>query len=171
MTVSLTFLGRICDRWRVRVELGEPRAVRGLTVSLVAENGRVLGPSVVAPQDIGSCWVADLRGPPHLPPGTVVRATADGEWGVLTEEIGVDPRRGLHAYLHADARLPLEGKPRGAALSDRETTLLGRIFPWMCGCGPAAAAKDDEVEALLREMGVDPGDVDPDLVAELRRGV
>lgn len=170
MSVTLTFLGRSCDRWRVRVELDDPSAVRGLTVSLVAENGRPLGPAVVAPADIGVCWVADIRGPPHLPPGTIVRATADGEWGVVQEEIGVDPRRGLHAFLHADARLPLDNKPRGAALSGKETARLGRLFPWMCGCAPPTPVDEDEVSALLREMGVNPGEVDPDLVAELRKG-
>lgn len=171
MPLSLTFLGRTCDRWRVRVEAGACRELAGLTVSLVTESGRALGPSVVAPEGAGPCWIAELRGPPQLPPGTVVRAVAEVDGSVIAKEVGVDPRRGLHAFLHADARLPVETEVKGAALTAREANRLGKVFPWVCGCGPPAGADagGDDLDAMLREFDIDPADLDEALLGALRK--
>lgn len=172
MGLKLAFLGRQNDRWRVRVErVGDGRPV-GLTVGLWAESGQLLGPVVVAPDDVGACWIAELRGPCPLPPGTEVRATLDTEDGYTVEAaLGVDERRGLHAFLHADGLLPLVNSPRGAALNGKETLRLGRVFPWVCNCAPAASPPvDDELADLLRsEFDVDPDDLTDELLASLRR--
>jgi hypothetical protein len=170
MALTLTFLGRSCDRWRVRVDVEPAVDVRSLTVSLVSERGRPLGPAVVAPGDVGSCWTAELRGPVTLPPGTVVRAVGevDGAW--VEKDVGVDQRRGLHAFLHADGRLPLDNEPVGAAVTRKEAIRLGRLFPWVCGCPPRQAPMQDALaEMLCREFDVDPADIDDEVLGELRR--
>lgn len=170
MALTLTFLGRVADRWRVRVALPDGVRPRGLTVGLWDESGQLLGPVVVAPEDAGSCWVAELRGPCQLPPGTLVRATLDTEDGFTVEEdLGVDPRKGLHAFLHADGRLPVQSAPTGAALSGRETAALARYFPWICACPTGAPAEDDDLAELLSAFGVDAADLSEELRATLRK--
>ena len=128
-----------------------------------------LGPAVVAPENIGACWVIELRGPAQLPPGTVVRAVAIVNGGVIEREVNVDTRRGLHAFLHADGRLPVETDPKGCAITNREAVQLGKHFPWVCGCEPPAALEDDLAEMLRREFGVDPADIDEEVLGELRK--
>lgn len=172
MRLKLAFLGRMNDRWRVRVELAHPGRHAGLTVGLWSESGHLLGPVVVAPEEVERCWVAELRGPCHLPPGTQVRATLDMEDGESFEEcLGVDARRGLHAFLHADGILPLENAPRGSGVTAREQVKLGRVFPWVCNCGlPEPPPVDDPLLNLLRtEFDVDPDDLSDELLASLRR--
>lgn len=191
--VSLTFLGQLRERWRVRVELAPGFRPRGLTVGLVSEAGRSLGPVVVMPEDVGCCWVADLRGPCPLPPGAKVVATADlCGGGMLVQDVCVDARRGLHAFLHGDGRLPLETDPVPEPLDKRDLSRLAAAFPWIAACGgPAAgpsvidtvgacaerpvagdaatAAEDDLLDMLREDFGVDVDDLDEDVLDALRR--
>ena len=171
MALSLTFLGRGFDRWRVRVDAGVCRSLAGLTVSLVNEQGRAIGLPVVAPEEAGRCWVAELSGPAQLPPGTVVRAVAEQDGCVVASEVGVDARRGMHAFLHADARLPLESDPKGTAMTAREASRLGAVFPWVCGCPSDVPGPDgeDELDAMLREFDIDPADLNEALLGALRK--
>ena len=109
--------------------------------------------------------------PPQLPPGTVARAVAELDGCVVAGEVGVDARRGMHAFLHADARLPLENDPKGAAMTAREATRLGAVFPWVCGCpsdvpGPDG---DDDLDAMLREFDIDPADLNEALLGAFRK--
>ncbi len=169
MALSLTFLGRSCDRWRVRVDAGACTSLAGLTVSLVNEQGRAIGLPVVAPEEAGRCWDAEIMGPAQLPPGTVVRAVAELDGCMVEEEVSVDARRGMHAFLHADARLPLENDPRGSAMTARESALLGKVFPWVCGCATDVPSPEDDLDAMLREFDIDPADLDEALLGALRK--
>lgn len=190
--VSLTFLGQLRERWRVRVELAPGFRPRGLTVGLVSEAGRSLGPVVVMPEDVGCCWVADLRGPSPLPPGAKVVATADlCGGGMLVQDVCVDARRGLHAFLHGDGRLPLETDPVPEPLDKRDLSRLAAAFPWIAACGgptrtpavdeaPAGpprampgdestAAESELLDMLRKDFDVDVDDLDDEVLHSLRR--
>lgn len=177
MGLSMTFLGRCADRWRVRVELAPGFTPRALTVGLWNEAGRPLGPAVVVPLDPSGAHEAELRGPPALPAGSRVVATADDDDGGTHQYVlGLDTRRGLHAFLHADARLRIETDPAGSALSRKEKARLGRHFPWLLDCctppEPSEArggGDDDLLDMLRKEFDVDPDDVSDALLDELRR--
>jgi hypothetical protein len=176
MALSLSFLGRCGDRWRVRVDAAS--RPQGLTLGLVTADGRPLGPAVVAPAEFES-WTADLRGPCQLPSDAMVRATMDGEGGVLVEQsVPVRTRRGIQAWLHADNQLPLAARTRPAALSRAETGRLAKVFGWVCGCdgpreperrGPAANGCSEELASLLAEFDVDGTELDAELIAVLDR--
>jgi hypothetical protein len=137
-------------------------------VGLWGEDGKPLGPSVVAPPCLTDVWDAELAGPSQLPPGTQVRCIADLEgeaprvcW------LGVDRRRGLHAFLHADGRLPLESTCAGAALARREVARMARAFPWLLpapGCCVPTVTPDPKPEIApdLRDMLKDEFGVDVD---------
>lgn len=176
MALSLSFLGRCGDRWRVRVDAeSKPR---GLTLGLVTADRRPLGPAVVAPAEFDS-WTADLRGPCQLPSDAMVLATMDGDDGELLEQSApVRSRRGIQAWLHADNLLPLATPQRPAALSRVETSRLAKVFGWVCGCdgpreperrGPAANGCSEELASLLAEFDVDGTELDAELIAVLNR--
>lgn len=184
MGLSLTFLGRNADRWRVRVVCDEGFEPLGLTVALMSESGRLLGPAVVVPRGTRGCMTAELRGPTPLPLGTLMVATADTQEGATFQvAVPVDTRRGLHAFLHADGRLPLETNPSGSALSRRELTKLAVRFPWVKPCceGAEGAAVGgggahsspqqedaDQLRAMLQnEFDIDPEDIPDELTDEL----
>ncbi len=172
MALSLSFLGRSGDRWRVRVDAPAGSQTRGLTIGLVSAMGRPLGPAVVGPVDFET-WVADLRGPNQLPTDAHVRATMDGPDGHLVEEfLPLQARRGVHAWLHADGNLALASKPRPSTLSRKETTRLSRVFSWLCPCPSQKAAHTacpDDLASLLADFDVDASELDEDLVARMRR--
>ena len=161
MDLKLTFLGRAAHRWRVRVEMPPGCRPRGMTVGLWSEDDKPLGPAVVAPPGVDGAWEVEVSGPSPLPPGTRVRCVADAaEKGELVYWLGVDRRRGLHAFLHADARLPVESSARGAAMSEAEVERLARSFAWIRpepelrvrGGGPCSSAElPPEMQAMLRE--------------------
>lgn len=184
MGLALSLLGRCADRWQVRIEIDAGAPPRALTVALVTEAGRRLGPAVVVPLRLEPCLYAELRGPAVLPPGTRIVATADFEDGYSQRvESVVDARRGLHAFLHADGRLQLDSDPRGSALSRVELARLAQRFPWVAGCcgekayagvdaacGEGAPGEADSmVDMLCNEFDVDPDDLDEELLAALRR--
>lgn len=163
--MTLTFVGRADNRWQVRVDVPCERAISGLTLALYGEEGRPLGPLVVQPVSGGGTFTVDLRGPCSLPPGTVVRCVADIEGGGAIEEtLPVDRRRGLHAFMHADARLPLSSRVRGEGFSNGERRRLQGAFPWLAACEaaeappPVAETEPDLVSLLRDEFGVDVGD-------------
>ncbi len=172
MDLKLTFLGRVANRWRVHVDLPPGFRPRGLTVGLWGEDDKPLGPAVVAPPGVEGAWEAELAGPTPLPPGTLVRCMADVDGGSpMVYWLGVDRRRGLHAFLHADGRLPVESECAGAALATREVDRLANAFPWVRPEPPPATPKaartcvdlpsdedplSPELRALLKEeFGVD----------------
>lgn len=171
--MKLRALDRVDTRWRMRFDLSSALSVRGLTIGLVAEDGRPLGPAVVAQADGSGEVSVDVRGPCTLPPGTVARVVLDldGE-PPLVHEILVDRRRGLHAWLHADAHLEVSSGAPLAPLSPGEGRALARVFCWAgppevdlsaeCGCPPP------EVADLLAECGVDVNDISPELAEQLR---
>jgi hypothetical protein len=177
MDLKLTFLGRAASRWRVRVELAPGFHPQGLTVVLWGEDGKPLGPAVVAPANTPAVWEVELAGPVPLPPGTQVRCMADID-GAAPEVcwLGVDRRRGLHAFLHADGRLQVDSTCDGAALVPREVELLARAFPWVravpvptCGTAARPVTPGDELSPALRdllkdEFGVDVDALDDDLL-------
>jgi hypothetical protein len=157
MDLKLTFLGRSAGRWRVRVDLPPGLVPRGLTVGLWGEDDKPLGPAVVAPAGTIGAWEAEVAGPVPLPPGTLVRCMADlDDHASCVYWLGVDRRRGLHAFLHADGRLPVESDCAGAALGLKEIARLARAFPWVrpdppavVGCG----AKRTVAQALAEDLG------------------
>jgi len=159
MDLTLTFLGRAAGRWRVRVELPPGFRPRGLTVGLWGEDEKPLGAAVVAPAGVEDVWEAEVAGPMPLPPGALVRCMADMEDGTpLVYWLGVDRRRGLHAFLHADGRLPVESTVTGAALSPKEISRLSRAFPWMCAERTPTgdcAGKRTVAQTLAEDLGED----------------
>ena len=172
MALSLSFLGRCGDRWRVRVDAPAGALTRGLTIGLVSASGRPLGPAVVGPVDFDT-WVADLRGPGQLPTDAHVRATMDGTDGDIVEELlPLQARRGVHAWLHADGNLALASKPRPSTLSRKETTRLGRVFSWLCACPSKSETRPacpDDLSSLLADFDVDATELDAEFVARMRR--
>jgi hypothetical protein len=178
MDLKLTFLGRVASRWRVRVELPLGFRPRGLTVGLWGEDDKPLGPAMVAPAGTDRVWDVELAGPSPLPPGTLVRCMADVDGGApMVYWLGVDRRRGLHAFLHADGRLPVDSDCVGSALGPKDIARLAAAFPWVRAEAPTvdAAPEDDgahdgpsaaddgltpELRAMLREeFGVDDDDL------------
>lgn len=159
MDLALTFLGRSAGRWRVRVDLPPGLCPSGLTVGLWGEDDKPLGPAVVAPAGTVGAWEAEVAGPVPLPSGALVRCMADfDEHPSCVYWLGVDRRRGLHAFLHADGRLPVESDCGGEALSLKDIGRLARAFPWVCpeppvvvGCG----ARRTVAEALAADLGED----------------
>ncbi len=174
MALSLTFLGRCGDRWRVRVDACLGERPRGLTIGLVSGSGRPLGPAVVGPVEFES-WVAELRGPGTLPSDAVVRATMDGASGELVEAtVPVRARKGVHAWLHADHVLPLAARPKPSALTKKETSRLAAALGWLCGCpenDPPRPANGcpDELASLLADFDVDAATLDAETIARMRR--
>ncbi len=186
MDLKLTFLGRGASRWRVRVELPVGPRPRGLTIGLWGEDGVPLGPAVVAPANTPRVWEAELAGPLQLPPGTQVRCIADLEGGPPEEVwLGVDRRRGLHAFLHADGWLPVTSTCAGVALGSSEIRRLAEAFPWMlpdpavadAAVAPAdlgAVAAGTEAlpvglrELLAEEFGVDVEALDEETLAFMK---
>jgi hypothetical protein len=86
----------------------------------------------------------------------------------IEQSIGVDRRRGLHAFLHADQRVDLLPAPKGAAMTRDETRRLARAFPWMARTPPAeevAAPPADDLRSMLKDLGVE--DVDEEFIREL----
>ena len=170
VVLKLTFLGRVESRWRVRVDLPCGHDVAGITLGLVAEDGRLLGPQMVASGGEESCFIAELGGPCLLPPGTVVRCVADYADGRSEEAtVRLDRRSGLHAFLHADARLPVLSRVTGESLTRNERRRFGGSYPWVSVCDTCVdpAAKDDLLSMLKDEFDVDPDDLDDDLRAML----
>jgi hypothetical protein len=197
MEPRLTFLGRSAQRWRVRVELPECGRLRGVTVGLWGPDGRPLAPGVVLPVVRGagpSLLEAELGGPAELPAGSEVRCLVDveGEPHPLVTCLGVDRRRGLAAWLHADARLHVQaGAPAAAPLVPREVCALALAWPGVFGegeptgptgpasprtaCGPETEPvhvtqresdpiePDDLLSVLRDEFGVDVDDLDEGL--------
>jgi hypothetical protein len=175
--LRLTFLGRCDQRWKVRVDWDGPVAVTGLTLGLYDDEGRALGASVVAPAGVGSGFAAALSGPCSLPPGSRVRCVADLADGTALElELPADARQGLEAYVRGEPRVHLVSRAELRALAPAEIAALGAGFPWLAACGSApgptptpAAAPVDDVCAMLRDdFGIDPDDLDPDLVGALK---
>lgn len=182
MSLTLSFLGRCGDRWRVRVDTGAGMRPHGLTVGLVSGRGP-LGPAVVGPTEFDS-WIAELRGPCQLPADAVVRATMAAEDGGLLEEtVPAHAPRGVHTWLRAAHRLPLAARPRPASLSRKETLDLARVFGWL-GCPDAARTAvresdsgvhpngcSEELASLLAEFDVDGAELDAELIEKLSRPV
>ncbi len=159
MDLKLTFLGRSAGRWRVQVELPPDFQPRGLTVGLWGEDDKPLGPAVVAPAGTTGVWDVEVAGPVPLPPGTLVRCMADFEDNAsMVYWLSVDRRHGLHAFLHADGRLPVESDCIGSALGLKEIARLSRAFPWV-NCAAAAPARTSVArtvaQALADELGED----------------
>ena len=167
-------LERADSRWRVRVVLGESAPLRGFTVGFVGEDGNPLGPAVVAPEGVGRDAILDVRGPCTLPPGTVARVVLYVD-GVPAEtcEVVVARRRGLHAWLSADDRLPLVSRAQPEPLSPSQRRCLAERWCWFAAEGelPAAgcgAALPDELRDMLAEFGVNADEVSPELAESLR---
>ncbi len=180
MALSLSFLGRCGDRWRVRVDAAPDECPRALTIGLVTAEGRPLGPAVVAPPQFQT-WTADLSGPCQLPSDALIRATMDDADGEPVEQTApVRARRGIQAWLHADHRLPLCTPPAPAALTRAETDRLARVFGWVCGCdgarapearGTSANGCTEELASLLAEFDVDGTELDAELIDMLKQRV
>lgn len=177
MALSLSFLGRCGDRWRVRVDAEADACPHSMTLGLVTAKGRPLGPAIVAPPEFQT-WTADLRGPCQLPADAMVRATMDGDAGEHIEQtVPARSRRGVQAWLNADQHLPLCSRPAPAALTRAESDRLARMFGWMCGCGeaavpaekgPAANGCTEELARLLAEFDVDGTELDAELIEMLK---
>lgn len=174
--MRLVAFERVDLRWRLHLELPSGLALSGLTAGLLTEDGRPLGPAVVSPVPDGSEIVVDVRGPCSLPQGTVVRVTLDvvGE-SPITHDLLVARRRGLHAWLHADAKLSVESshKLEGLTLSHRRQ--LASEWCWVApatdelgGCAPCGESLPDEMADLLRDMGVDVEEISSELRDQLR---
>ncbi len=164
MEPRLTFLGRSAHRWRVRVEIPECARLRGLTVGLWGPDARPLAPGVVLPVARGSgptLLEAELGGPAELPAGSEVRCMVDleGDAHPLVTCIGLDRRRGLAAWLHADARLHVQADaPRAVALAPRELRALALAWPGVFGevdggCAPPAHVPVRPEVAAARDAG------------------
>ncbi len=198
MAQRLTFLGRVASRWRVRIEIPDDLSVEGLTVGLWGEDGRPLAPSVVVPHHGAGVVEAELGGPAALPPGAEIRCIADtADGGSVVVTIGTDRRRGLHAFLHGDLRIPCSSnEPASSSLDKAATARLARAYPWLVPdrapepprterraggerrrpeatavapepVSPPNVSSPEDVLDLLRDLGVD---VDDDLLDSLRSG-
>lgn len=184
MAQRLTFLGRVASRWRVRIEIPEDLRVQGLTVGLWAEDGRPLAPSVVLPEAGAGVHEVEVGGPAALPAGAEVRCIADVLDGEpCTVVVGTDRRRGLHAFLHGDLRLPVSSNELvPVALRAEEAARLASAYPWLARVKPSThgplapdiaacgtGADPEDVLAMLREdFGVDVEDMDDDVLASLK---
>ncbi len=155
---------RVEGRWHIRVVPPPEVALRGFTVGLVGEDGVPLGPAVVAAQDAGPAWLLEVRGPCTLPPGAIVRVILHGDGrDVMTFDTVVALRQGLHAWLSADAQLPLVSRAEFEPLGPEDRARLAARWCWLQtraeaekgACPPLSA----EVQDMLSEMGVDVDDV------------
>ena len=174
--MKLEVLDRVDQRWRVRVHLPEGEACRGFTVGFVGEDGAPLGPAVVGPEGACGACVVEVRGPCTLPPGAVARlvvhTTAGGE---LTCDETAAQRRGLHAWLNADSRLPLVSRAEPESLGVTARRRLGARWCWLApedlpgGTRPSEPVPPD-VRDMLAEFGVDADEVSEELVNQLRAG-
>jgi hypothetical protein len=188
MEPRLSLLGRLGARWQVRVELPSASGVGGLTVGLFDADGRPLGPGVVCPvpdaPDDAYVRVVEVGGPARLPAGTVVQCLVDVDGReAACVRVGVDRRRGVHAWLHADARLevpsdtpptrPLSAEAHGAlarAWSCLATTDEAPAAPAEAAATPTAEQPDGSLLDLLRdEFDVDVDDMAEDLRAAFAR--
>ena len=181
--IGFSFLGRHENRWMVRLELGF--TPRGVTVGLVSETGKALGPAMVAPPEglepdpdaergtrHPSSFVAELSGPCPLPGGTVVRCTIDTACGVWVQEFPLDPRRGLQAFLFGDSPLSVDSLEQGVGLSRTEMRQLAKTFAWLGPCAapvppPESESEDETLKMLAEDFGVDVSELDPELRAAL----
>ncbi len=183
MEPRLSLLGRLGPRWQVRVELPGAGGVGGLTVGLCDADGRPLAPGVVCPVPEGAerphVLIVEVGGPARLPAGTVLQCLVDGAAPACVR-VGVDRRRGVHAWLHADARLEVPSDaPPTRALSTEARGALARA--WSCVAAEDAASVPPSAEAppedadgslldMLRdEFGVDVDDMAEDLRAAFAR--
>jgi len=170
-------LERVESRWRVRVLLEVSAPPRGFTVGFVGEDGTPLGPAVVAAEGMGREVVVEVRGPCTLPPGTVARVVLYTD-GIPAEtcEVVVARRRGLHAWLSADSRLPLVSKSQPEPLRASDRARLQQRWCWFAAEDEAAQAcahevpLPDDLRDMLAEFGVDEDDVSDELRATLRGG-
>jgi hypothetical protein len=157
----------------VRVSLPEGPRTGGLTVGLVGEDGVALGPAVVAPEGCLDCVEVEVRGPCHLPPGAVARVVVHGGAGeATTHETVLAQRAGLHAWLMADARLPLTSRAELKPLAAEDRRRLAERWCWFGSEAPAEACDCASLPAELRDMlsefGVDADEISEELAATLR---
>jgi hypothetical protein len=173
--VKLEVVGRHDMRWRLRVDVPGDIRVSSALVGLVGEDGHPLGPAVVAgPVERGS-FTVDVRGPCALPPGAVARVTLDvaGE-EPITHDLLLAERRGLHAWLRADARLPVESRAEFADLSRTERRRLAAVWCWLeeqeasgavptaPACGADAVAPGGDAEPAVTEAApAEPAPTEP----------
>lgn len=172
--MNLEVLERVDSRWRVRVDLPVGAPVRGFTVGLVGPDGIPLGPAVVGPQSPGASVVLEVRGPCQLPPGAIARIVVHIEGGpVLTHEVVLARRRGLHAWLNADGRLPITSTAEVSALASGDRRQLARRWCWLQTESDATVAKpakplSAELRDMLADFDVDADDVSDELCDRLR---
>lgn len=167
--MNLEVLDWVDARWRVRVDLPPGVVVRAFTVGLLSENGAPLGPAVVGPEAPEASVVVEVRGPCPLPPGAVARIVVDVEGGaVLSLEVVLARRRGLHAWLSADGLLPVTSNAALESLTGAEKRQLARRWGWFAGAEAPQADLDPDVRDMLAEFGVDPADISDELSAQLR---
>ncbi len=127
--IDFHFLGKHENRWRVQVELDF--APEAMTIGLVSEDGKPLGPAMVAPPDGKNAVIAELSGPCQLPAGAVVRCVVDTHCGCWMQEFPVDERRGIHAFLMGDTPLVVESEEKGVGLELSQIRKLFHSFPWL----------------------------------------
>jgi hypothetical protein len=189
--LRLELVGRFDNRWKLRLELPPGVPLSSITVGLVDETGRNLGAAVVEQGPFGAVAEVAVRGPCSLPAGTRAQVIlqVEGE-GSVVHHLRVARRSGLHAWLHADARLPLESRAEFADLSNSERRRLGDALCFLvpasaaeagCGCEesvvdpvssptppPKKGCVADDLMDLLGDLGVDTGDLAADFVQQLR---
>ena len=171
--IGFTFLGRHENRWRVRLEMDS--VPRGVTVGLISEDNKPLGPAMVAtqmvasqiaaPQEEKSCFTVELSGPCHLPGGAMVRCTLDTVCGVWVQDFPVDARRGFHAFLMGDTPLSVESLEHGRGVSRAELKTLSQSFPWLMK-PPCPSSLDPDLKKMLEE-GKFEAQGNPDKVKDL----
>ena len=174
--MRLVSFERVDLRWRLHLELPGGVLLSGLTAGLLTEDGRPLGPAVLAQAPEGTELVVDVRGPCSLPQGTVLRVTLDvvGE-SPITHDLLVARRRGLHAWLHADAKLTVESDHQLVGLTHGNRRLLANEWCWIAPPGDEMGANSacvdalpDDMADLLRDMGVDVEEISSELRDQLR---
>ncbi len=167
--MNLEVLDWVDARWRVRVDLPPGVVVRAFTVGLLGEDGAPLGPAVVGPEAPGASVMVEVRGPCPLPPGAVARIVVDVEGGaVLSLEMVVARRRGLHAWLSAAGLLPVTSNAALESLTATEKRQLARRWGWLAEAEAPPPSLDPDLREMLAEFGVDPTDVTEELSAQLR---
>lgn len=171
--MNLEVLERVDSRWRVRVELPMGVPVRGFTVGLVGPDGVPLGPAVVGPESPGAIVILEVRGPCQLPPGAIARIVVHLEGGpVLTHEVVLARRRGLHAWLSADGRLPITSTADVAPMGTKDREQLARRWCWFAAQPTRGTKGSDllsaELRDMLAELGVDADDVSDEVCNRLR---
>jgi hypothetical protein len=171
MALELALLKRCEKRWRVGLNLHNT-AVSTLTIGLVSEDGRCLGPAVVTRPGASDELVVELSGPCTLPGGARLRCILDTPSGSSTEELCLDPRQGLHAYLHGDGQIPVESTETGVAISKEALCRLSAALPWLyrkpapsknCGC------PEEELLSMLKDdFGVELDEEEDEFLKSLR---